>query len=226
MITDEMIAAAAAELNEAMIMSLPHSRECKHQFSQRFERKMKKLIYRVNHPFQQLVLRRVASILLVILLGSTLVISFSPTVRAAVFGWIKQAYDSFFSYYFETEIDTNSSNEYQIDPLPEGYVEISYTEDSGTNTYVYANEQNNILVFTYSISPESSAFFLEQEGFFIEEVLVSEKPADLYLAKDGSMNNGIIWCNEEVGLIFFITGQFDGGELIHIAESVKIKCPK
>ena len=141
MITDEMIAEAAAELNEAMIKSLPDPHECKHQFSKKFERKMDRLIYRVNHPIRYKIASRVASILLVVLLGFTVVMSCSPTARAAVIGWIKQVYESFYSYYFEANVDTYSSNKYQIDPLPEGYAEISHTEESGMILYVFANGQ-------------------------------------------------------------------------------------
>lgn len=226
MITDAMIAEAAAELNEAMIKSLPAPHECKHQFSKKFERKMDKLIYRVNHPIRYKVTSRVASILLVILFGFTVIISCSPTVRAAIFGWVKKAYESFYSYYFDSEAETESNGKYQFDPLPEGFIEISNTEDSGTHTYVYINEHNEMLLFAYSQSSDSSVFFLDQEGYIVEEIFVSDKSANLYLAKDGSKTNGIIWCDEESGLIFFITGQFDGDELKNLAESVINKCPK
>lgn len=39
MITDEMLAEAAAELAEAINASLPAPEECHHQFSAKFERK-------------------------------------------------------------------------------------------------------------------------------------------------------------------------------------------
>ena len=50
MITDEMLAQAAAELADAINESLPDPSECNHQFSPRFERKMKRLIHGTNHP--------------------------------------------------------------------------------------------------------------------------------------------------------------------------------
>ena len=222
MITDEMIAEAAAELNEAMIKSLPDPHECKHQFSKKFERKMDRLIYRVNHPIRYKIVSRVASILLVMLIGFTVVMSCSPTARAVVIGWIKQVYESFYSYYFEANEDTHSSNKYQIDLVPEGYVEMSTTEESGIFMYVYANEQNSLLVFAYSESANSGVFFLDQEGSEVEEILVNGMTADLYLAKDNNLSNSIIWCDDGAGIIFYVSGQFDGGELKNIAESVKI----
>lgn len=221
MITDEMIAEAAAELNEAMINSLPDPHECKHQFSRKFERKMEKLIHRVNHPVRYMMLSRVASILLVIFIGFAMVMSFSPTARAAVFGWIKQAYESFYSYYFETDVEKESNYRYQIDPLPEGYTELSSSLDEEISTYIYLSAQNELLVFTYSTDPDESIFNLKRDKYIVEEVSVAGNQADLYLTEDTSLANGIIWRDEESGVVFFISGRADGEELIKLAKSVK-----
>lgn len=224
MITDEMIAEAAAELNQALIDSLPDPHECKHQFSKKFERKMEKLIHRVNHPIRHMVLNRVASILLVILLGFTMIMSFSPTARAAVFGWIKQAYESFYSYYFETDVETESNYRYQIDPLPEGYVEVANSEDDGLGTCIYVSEKNEMMILMYSNNPHSSPFFIKKEGFLVEEILVNGNTADMYISIDGSEPNGIIWLDTENNILFFISGEFDSTELKNLAQNVK-KCP-
>ena len=224
MITDEMIAEAAAELNQALIDSLPDPHECKHQFSKKFERKMEKLIHRVNHPIRHMVLNRVASILLVILLGFTMIMSFSPTARAAVFGWIKQAYESFYSYYFEIDVETESNYRYQIDPLPEGYVEVANSEDDGLGTCIYVSEKNEMMILMYSNNPHSSPFFIKKEGFLVEEILVNGNTADMYISIDGSEPNGIIWLDTENNILFFISGEFDSTELKNLAQNVK-KCP-
>ena len=98
---------------------------------------------------------------------------------------------------------------------------MSKTEESGIFMYVYANEQNSLLVFAYSESANSGAFFLDQEGYDVEEILVNGMTADLYLAKDNNLSNSIIWCDDEARVIFYVSGQLDGGELKNIAESVK-----
>jgi hypothetical protein len=41
------------------------------------------------------------------------------------------------------------------------------------------------------------------------------------LTEDTSLANGIIWCDEENGVIFSISGKVDGKELKKLAESVK-----
>lgn len=224
MITDEMIAEAAAELNQAVVDSLPDPCECKHQFSKKFERKMEKLIHRVNHPIRHMVLNRVASILLVILIGFTMVMSFSPTARAAVIGWIRQAYESFYSYYFTNDVETESNYKYKIDPLPEGYAELSSNLDGRICTYVFLNHHNELLVFTYSTESNESVFYMDREKYIVEEVIISGNKADLYLTEDTSLTNGIIWQDKETGVVFSISGGVDGEELINLAKNVK-KCP-
>lgn len=223
MITDEMIAEAAAELNQALVDSLPDPHECKHQFSKKFERKMKKLIHRVNHPVRHMVLNRVASVLLVILLGFTMVMSFSPTARAAVIGWIKQAYESFYSYYFETDVETDSNYRYQIDPVPDGYFEMSYAENNGYHVIVYSDNETSI-VLAYADRSYYPMLYVKREGYRVEEAMVNGKIADLYISEDGSLANGIVWCDTESGYMVYISGHLEIEELKNFAERVK-KCP-
>lgn len=223
MITDEMLAEAAAELNQALIDGLPDPHECKHQFSKKFERKMEKLIRRVNHPIRHMVLNRVASILLVILLGFTMVMSFSPTARAAVIGWIKQAYESFYSYYFETDVETDSNYRYQIDPVPDGYIEMSYAENNGYHVIVYSDNETAI-VLAYADRSAYHMLYVKREGYRVEEAMVNGNIADLYISEDVSLANGIVWCDTESGYMVYISGQLEINELKNFAERVK-KCP-
>ena len=96
MITDEMLAQAAAELADAINESLPDPSECTHQFSPRFEKKMKRLIRKTHHPFFYRTLRTVASIVLVILIGFGSTLAVSAEAREIVFGWVKQQVDDLY----------------------------------------------------------------------------------------------------------------------------------
>lgn len=70
-ITDEMMAEAAAEMNEAMLRSLPDPDDCHHEFSRKFKRKMKRVVYRAEHLVQFRIMQRVATIFLVICIQPT-----------------------------------------------------------------------------------------------------------------------------------------------------------
>ena len=71
MITEEMLRIAAAEADQAIRDSLPHPADCDHQFSPRFERKMKRVIRRGRHPVAYKFLHRAACLLVVVLRPAT-----------------------------------------------------------------------------------------------------------------------------------------------------------
>ena len=64
MISDAMLQQAAEELATAINESLPDPKECVFQFSPKFERKMKRLTRRANHPILYRNLRMAASVYL------------------------------------------------------------------------------------------------------------------------------------------------------------------
>lgn len=108
MITDEVLAQAAAELADAINESLPDTSECIHHFSARFERKMKGLIHRFSHPMLYRTLRSVASTLLVIMIGLGSIFTVSEEARELVLGWVGQQYESFYEYFFERFVLLNN----------------------------------------------------------------------------------------------------------------------
>ncbi len=57
MVTDEMMRQAAGEVELAMLASLSAKDIAPHKFSDRFEKKMKKLINKVKHPIRYNALR-------------------------------------------------------------------------------------------------------------------------------------------------------------------------
>lgn len=226
MITEEMMAAAAAEMNEAMLRSLPEPEDCYHEFSAKFEKKMKRVMYRADHPLQFRVLQKVASVILVLFLGFASIMVISPTVRASVFGWIREQYESLIYYYFEDGVSpVEGPTTYCIESLPPQYFELtsSYNEENGNFLGVYVDNEGNMMYFMYSLIPENSNYYITQEDYVIERVYVSTSVADFYLAKDSSNSNAIIWCNSETNVVFCITAKLEKKELISLAESVKSK---
>ena len=96
MITDEMLSEAARKAAIRINDSLPVPAECDHQFSAKFDRRMKKLIHLSNHPIRYRLLRSAAMIALVLFLGFGSVLSVSVEAREVVLGWIKQQYETFY----------------------------------------------------------------------------------------------------------------------------------
>lgn len=223
MMTDKQLAEACAELNEAMLRSLPAPEECDPRFSQSFQRKMARVTRRANHPISYRVMQRVASFLLVLFLGFMTVLAVSPAARAAFAVWIRETYESFFVYSFTEDSEGPAPNmNYYISELPEGYVEIMSSLDNMLGCYAYVNEDEFMLSFVYTYG-EASKIFLNQEGYTVKPVTVAGHPGEVYVDHVSNPSNGIIWVDEEKQIMFIITGQLNEEELLALAESVKEK---
>lgn len=67
MISEERLKEAARRCEEHMLNCLPDPSECKATFSPRFEQKMKRLFFKINHPLIFWIPRVVATLLLTLL---------------------------------------------------------------------------------------------------------------------------------------------------------------
>ena len=223
MMTDKLLAEACAELNEAMLRSLPAPEECDPRFSQSFQRKMARVTRRANHPIPYRVMQRVASFLLVLFLGFMTVLAVSPAARAAFASWIRETYESFFVYSFTGKSQGPAPNmEYYLPEVPEGYVEFMADYAVYSGLCVYTNENNASITLMY-MHGDSSAFYVEKEGYTVKPITVAGHPGEMYLDHISDPNNGILWVDEEKQIMFVLSGQFTEEELLALAESVKEK---
>lgn len=83
MISEERLREAARQAEKNLLASLPEPEDCEATFSPEFERKMKKLVRRTDHPIRYWAQKAVACILLTILIGGGSVLAFSTEARAA-----------------------------------------------------------------------------------------------------------------------------------------------
>ncbi|MSS91487.1 hypothetical protein FYJ45_25640 [Eisenbergiella tayi] len=70
MISEEMLKKAAAEADRVIRDSLPAPRECKHEFSSSFQKKMRRTLRKANHPMIYKLPKRVACFVLAAILGT------------------------------------------------------------------------------------------------------------------------------------------------------------
>ena len=223
MMTDKLLAEACAELNEAMLRSLPAPEECDPRFSQSFQRKMARVTRRANHPIPYRVMQRVASFLLVLFLGFMTVLAVSPAARAAFDSWIRETYESFFVYTFAEKSNGPAPNrKYYISELPEGYVEIASSLENYTGLCIYINEGDAVIALNYAYGG-GSVFYVEKEGYTVKSVTVAGHPGEVYVDHESNPVNGIFWVDEEKQIMFCISAQLTEEELIAAAESVKVK---
>lgn len=232
MLTDAMLKEATAEAERFLLTMIPDEGE-PHVFSKRFERKMNKLIRRVDHPVCYQVMRMAAAVVLAIATLFGAVMAVSPEARAAVVGWVKSAFHEFFEYSSgETNTGDNTSetgnnqangqtkHEYFLAVIPEGYRELKTAERPDGKTYLYIDDVGNILQFTYTFGVENSNLFVKTEEYEQHFGLVNNLAADIYIAQKANETSIIVWQDLQERIIFEIFAMADQTGLIEIAETV------
>lgn len=190
-------------------------------FSSAFERKMKKLIRRADHPIRYRIAQAAACFLLAALLSGCTVLAVSPEARAAFVGWVRETYESWFVYRYSGEEQPPSEDTvYAPTWVPDGYEEIVAPQ---VGTYIrsqYENNENELLTVSYLKGTEKSSLNVEWEGAIVQESSVGNLPADLYL----NPNDGpsiLVWTDYERDVAFWITAPLSEGELVKVAESIQ-----
>ena len=216
MISDALLHAAAAEAEAHLLKSLPEVRP--HQFSPRFERKMKQLISRANHPVRYQVLRYAAAVLIAVLSLFGTVMAVSPEARAAVVGWVKSTFFEFSEYSTAKESIPNA-HEYYLAVVPEGYTLMGVSEKTNGKAYLYVDDAQNVLQFSYAYRETVGSLFVKTEDYQHHLGDVNENNADIYIANKRNEASVIVW--EDSDVLFYILAMADQVELIKIAETVQ-----
>lgn len=222
MISEQRMAAAAEELFQALLDSLPNEDLCSATFTHRFQRKMKRLIHRAEHPARYRVMQKVASIALVIFIGFMTILAISPNARAAFFGWVQEQYDAFTKYYFEGTVPEDPTiYKYELSELPDGFEEFSRNEIPDETTIFYANyTTNQIMHFTYSQKADKADYFIKSGEFSSSTVYVNNTMACFYEAYNATQANILVWENSSSNTFFCISAFLDSDSIIQIAEKI------
>lgn len=221
MITDAMLKTATDELDRALLAKLADDRECTHKFSDRFERKMKKVIYRANHPLISRLGFRVAAAILALLLVGGSVLLVSPGARAAFTGWLKEIYEGCYHYFVPNSTTDDIPTAYHPNWLPEGCTLVDEYEIDNGRTIIYADPDGNLLRFSYYTNPTTAKveLFVGAEDYACKKIPVGKQEADLYVDENGT-NCGLIWSDDGGKVLFYIAAQLDTETLVQIAENV------
>ena len=226
MISEERLRQAAGAAVLALADSLPAPEECQHGFSPGFERRMRKVLRRGNHPSVYRGLRRAAYFLLALLLSGSVWLTVDTEARDIVFGWISERVEGAYHYFFRSERTSQDYlTGYTLSKIPEGYKESNHieTEEYSIKIFVEAST-GNYLTLGWLHPSESTE---EPELFFLtgdmkqEMVQVNEQPAEFYWDETGEKGNVIVWCDRKTDTLLYISGYFNKEMLTNLAEDVK-----
>lgn len=196
-----------------------------HMFSRSFERKMKPVIQRADHPVRYYATRLLTALLLMAFLGGGSLLTFSAEARAAFINWAIEWYDTQIVYRFSgaSAADPDAPlPRYEVTALPEGYELFKEIVIPGSYNIGYANADGDLFWFGYQRMEQGSALAIQEdtEGMTTYEVTINGCKGWIYCSQDAEPNNIIVWIDEERNLQFDVSGFFDKVELLRIAESV------
>jgi len=219
--TDDMLREAVMRADIRELEALPEEHEIEHEFSKRFEGRIRKLIRRGKTgslASGAVFLRRRAVALaaaIVILLASAMSVS---AVRAAVFEFITEVYEKFTHIFFEERSPAQaSSDEYLIRRptfIPEGF-ELVNEKTAGPVLLVYEKGSDYISYTQQRL--EDVSMNINTEGAELEELEFKGLPAKYY-SNRGVQN--LLWYDDEY--LYMVSSTLDRDAVFKVAESVEV----
>lgn len=216
-ITDAALRVAAEEVAMAMLDDVSAE---PHTFSQRFEKKMKRLLRRARHPVGYQVMRYAAAIVLAITVLFGAVFAASPTVRAAVVNWIKSVFHEFSRYSSQETVPPDVEYEYFLPDQFDDYTLLTAIDDESGKTYLFASAEGDILQFSYAHHGNMS-MFVKAENFHAYQGVVGNVSADIYISLTAEESNVIVWRDSTNDMLLVICAYEDKEELQILAEIVE-----
>ncbi len=226
MMTDELLRDAAARSWEryAADRMAEYDPAYSYAFSPGFERGIRKLRRKADHPVLYRTAQRAAVILLAFLLFGMVWIAFDAKARAAFFGWFGEFDGDYFVLRHEGAArpaadDSGGAADYRPVWLPEGYSGFSSDAFADKTTVLYRNEEGKILRFSYLTGPEEASWFFDDTGGTVSVCRVNDQEGTLFLSETEGVSSSLTWSiSGETAAC--ITGFLSADELLKIAESV------
>ena len=221
MIHKDKLSASAAKATMAIIDSLPAPRECSHEFTPRFQKKMQRTIRRAKHPIIYNIPKRVACfIIAAIIIGSTW-LTVDADARTEIFAWIREKYEEFIEYRFVGKPSSEKEKtDYELTWLPDGYTEIDRLITEDGCTIIYSHDVS-LIQFVYSTGADADSLFVGDFNGEVQTIQIGEFIADFYQAQNNSQSSTVVWMSAQKDTLFSITTSLPKDIIIELCKSVQ-----
>lgn len=214
MISDKDLRDAARACEKAILETLPEPKDCPANFSPQFEKKMKKLVFRTDHPVLYWLSRILPVLLLLGAVAAALLAS-----RQTPPGPVPIPPPS--SAPAETTAPPSAPPDrvvYRPTWLPDGCTLSREALYDGEGMLTYAAPGGTDAVFLYATQDRPWTDGDLEQG---EAVSVGDGAGVLRLGQSKGALNDLFWTDEAAGASFWISAPFPEEELIKMAESVE-----
>jgi len=221
-IPEEALRAAAVRSCEIYVRCLEqgYDPENQHVFPAEFDKRIRKLRRRADHPVFYRTMYRVASTILALLIAGGVWLTVDAKARAAFVGWVMEIGEAYVEYFFGTKAPAGSEETvYRPAWLPDGYTEL-YCDDSEDTVFVaYSNDAGQMMNFSYIHAPDETKWLVDTSGAVMTQVKVNDSAATLFTSTDPNNASAIMWSTADQ-TAFFVSAFLDDAALIRLAESV------
>lgn len=216
---DLLLIEALNVYHEKALLDLPNNEELeKITFTEKFEKKMQKLIKSQKKPYYNMtnsVGKRFACVIAAVIILFTMMMSVSA-IREPFIKFIVETFDKYSAIYF-AEKPTQATKPFErIIPeyIPDGF---EITTDSNYDIYSfieYKNETGNIFTLQQRYCDENH-MLIDTENAQPQKILINNEEAIYYEKSDTKY---LVFAKEEY--CFILIGNLEKEEIIKIAESI------
>ena len=162
----------------------------------------------------------VASLILVVGLGTLM--AASTEVRATMWRWVKEVYSGeWHKFSMETDVKEAANLKYELGWIPEGMEFVTKFDIMGGESFIYTDEKELVIVFSYSTDPEY-VFYMDSVDNIKEEVTINGMPGEIFITPSEEETNTIVWGDASIPVMFSFTAECDNETMIKVAENIKV----
>ena len=217
--TDEVFRKAIGEaLHPEFAAMIPEHGE--HIFSEKFERKMERLIRRRRKPYYSLIstsLRRTACIIVMFLVVSFTTVMSVEALRKPFLDFISSIFSDHTTIESVLDLDGDYpekiEDEYFISELPDGFVEKSINRNESSIDILYTNGDKFIIFSQNTKDGFKTAFDNEHNEFSV----FTDESGQRYIEIKSELSKSLIWDNGTY--IFTIDSNLDKNTILKLFRS-------
>lgn len=190
-----------------------------HIFSKRFSRRMKHLISKISHPVRTGILRAAVCFLAFILLIFDSMMVIDADAREEVLGWLETQRVRVVHFFFRGASSAEENLSYCLQWVPDEYELLNCNMEENGQTTLYANENGDLLKFTYLLSYDNTDIFMFSDGYDTESVMVNEFVGEMFVPHSEKEGVELVWIGEN-NTLFLLSGKCDKATMLRIANGI------
>lgn len=166
---------------------VPDNSQLHHIFSNRFEKRMNKLIRNQANNFWYFVntTKKRIAIAVFACFALTATACSVPEILEPIVEFIEKTYDTFTQFFFDRQEKPTITKEYSISPLPDEFIEVSVERDDNVIKKLYRHSNGNSFSFSQlTLDYSTTTFDLERDDF--KHLTINDLDVYLYQSNNSS----------------------------------------